>query len=133
MPAEHNTLVSVPKRKLTEQEAEWVRDIVSANPQWADVNLGELYIVKQCNCGCRTVVFEEPLFVQNPRMSEHQNVVGEIDLHVQLEDGKESYVSVLLHHSWGKLTYLEVIWYEFPEPVPSRWTELEREARIPVG
>jgi len=131
--AEHNTLVDVPKRILAEQEAQWVRDIVSANPEWADVNLGELYVVKQCICGCRTAVFEEPIFVQNARVSGHQDVVGEIDLHIRLEDGKDSYVSVLLHHSWGKLTYLDVIWYEFPEPVPSRWTELRREVRIPIG
>lgn len=131
--AEHSTLVDVPKRKLTEQEAQWLRDIVSANLDWADVNLGELNVAKACICGCRTVVFEEPLSVQNPRVSGHQDVVGEIDLHIRLEDGKDSYVSVLLHHSWGKLTYLEVIWYEFPEPVPSHWAELGREVRAPSG
>lgn len=133
MAAEHNTLVAVPRRRLTEQEARWVGDIVNANPEWADVNLGELYVVKQCICGCRTVVFEEPSFVQNPKVSEHQDVVGEIDLHVRLDDGKDNYISVLLHQSWGKLTYLEVIWYDFPDPVPSRWTELGREVRVPIG
>lgn len=133
MRTEHNTLVAVPKRKLTEQEAQWVRDIVAANPEWADVDLGELYVVKQCVCGCRTVVFEEPASVQNPRVAEHQDVVGEIDLHVQLDNGGESYISVLLHHSWGKLTYLEVVWYEFPDPVPSHWTELGREVRVTLS
>jgi hypothetical protein len=127
---EHNTLVAVPRRKLTEQEAQWVRDIISANPDWADVSLGDLYVVKQCICGCRTVVLDEPPFVQNPKVAEHQDVVGEIDLHVALDDGKDDYISVLLHHSWGKLTYLEVIWYNFPEPVPSHWTELGREVRV---
>ena len=128
----HNSLVSVPRRPLTEQEAQWVRDIVSVNPDWADVNLGDLFAVKECICGCRTVVFEEPSFVQNPKVAAHQDVVGEIDLHVALENSKDDYISVLLHHSWGKLTYLEVIWYNFPEPVPSHWTELGREVRANV-
>jgi hypothetical protein len=128
--AEHNTLVAVPKRALTQQEAQWVRDVVSANSDWADVNLGELYVVKQCICGCRTVVFEEPHIVQNLKEAECQDVVGEIDLHVALDNGKDDYISVLLHHSGGKLTHLEVIWYNFPEPVPSHWTELGREVRM---
>lgn len=127
--APHNTLETVPKRQLSQQELQWVRDIISANPDWADADLGELYVVKQCICGCRTVVFDEPPFVQNPKLAEHQNVVGEIDLHVALDDGGDDYISVLLHQSWGKLTYLEVIWYNFPEPVPSHWTEIGREVR----
>lgn len=130
MATAHNSLVPVPRRPLTEEEHNWVREIVSANPEWADVSLGEMYVIKQCTCGCRSIVFEEPAFVQNPKVSDQQDLVGEIDIHVRLESGKDDYVSVLLHHSWGKLTYLEVVWYNFPEPVPAHWSELGREVRV---
>jgi hypothetical protein len=133
MVAEHNSLVLVPKRPLMEEEHKWVRDIISANPDWADVSLGDLCVIKQCKCGCRTVVFEEPPFVQNPKVSRQQDVVGEIDIHISFEKGRDDYVSVLLHHSWGKLTYLEVVWYNFPEPVPAHWIELGREVRAGGG
>ncbi len=104
-----------------------MRDIIAANPDWADVNLGN-YADMECVCGCRTVVFAEPAFVQNPKGGEAcRTLPGQSTCHVALDDGKDDYISVLLHHSWGKLTYLEVIWYNFRDSrMPSHWTELGR-------
>jgi hypothetical protein len=130
MSSAHNSWTDVPRRAITEEERKWVQEIVSANPDWADVTIGELHVVKQCTCGCRSVVLEEPSFVQNPKFSQQQGLIGEIDIHVYLEDGKDDYVSVLLHQSRGKLTYMEVIWYNFPEPVPLHWIEIRREVRV---
>ncbi len=93
---------------MTEEVDAWIRDIVSINPDWAEVSLGELYVVEKFICGCRTVVFEEPPLVQNPKVSHQQDAIGTIDIHISA-DGGHDYVSVLLHHSWKKLTYLEVV------------------------
>jgi hypothetical protein len=121
-------LIDVPRRRLTAQEDAWVREIVSANPDWADLDLGELFVIGQCTCGCRTVIFEEPPFVQNPKFLGRQDIVGQIDIHIRAGD-KEDWVLVLLHYTDGKLTYLEVVWHYFPEPVPKSWTEISREVR----
>jgi len=125
----HNSVVPVPRRPLTEEEDTWVRDIVSINPDWADVSLGQLYVIEKCICGCRTVVFEEPPFVQNPKVSHQQDAIGQIDIHISADSGHD-YISVLLHHSWGKLRYLEVVWYNFPKPVPAYCMELGREVKV---
>ncbi|AXC16242.1 hypothetical protein ACPOL_7042 (plasmid) [Acidisarcina polymorpha] len=55
--------------------------------------------------------------------------MGEIELGINL-DGKNDVISVLLHFAEGSLSLLEVIWYNFPEPVPSTWKEINREVRI---
>jgi hypothetical protein len=126
----HSSFVKVERRPVTDEEQGWIRDIVSANPTWADVQLGDLFVVAQCTCGCRSVVLEEPENVQNPRLVGHQNLVGAIDLKVRFDAG-EDFVSVLLHYAEGSLTVLEVIWYNFPAPVPRKWIELGRD--LPIG
>ena len=42
----HNSLVPVPRRPLTEEEDNWVRDIVLINPNWANVSVGELHVIQ---------------------------------------------------------------------------------------
>jgi len=127
--ASHSSYVEVERRHLSTEERAWIRDIVSANPVWADVQLGELFVVAECTCGCRSVVLEAPEHVQNPRFIGHQGLVGEIDLSVRF-DGRDDVVSVLLHYAEGNLSLLEVVWYNFPEPVPRKWLELSRDYRI---
>jgi hypothetical protein len=56
-------------------------------------------------------------------------MVGEIELGINL-DGRNDVISVLLHFAEGSLSLLEVIWYNFPEPVPSTWKEINREVCI---
>jgi hypothetical protein len=125
----HSSFVEVARRPVTAEEQAWIHDIVSANPRWADAQVGDLFVVAECACGCRSVVLEEPPHLQNPRLVGHQGLVGEIDISIRF-DGRDDVVSVLLHYAEGNLSLLEVVWYNFPEPVPRKWIELSREIRL---
>lgn len=125
MSTEHGSYVKIPRRPLNSQEEAWIREIVLANQDWADVDLKHLWVVARCTCGCRSVVLENPPKPQNPRLIGHQGLVGKIDLCVQV-DGRQDVISVLLHFAEGSLSLLEVVWYNFPEPVPPSWTEISR-------
>jgi len=126
----HGSAVSVPRRNLTNEEQQWVRDITLANPLWADADLGELFVIGECSCGCRTIIFEEPRFVQNPQEKDHQGPVGEMTIRIKNKNRNvEDVVTLLLHQTEGKLTDLEVVWYNFPEPVPKTWVEVGRTIR----
>ena len=113
---------------LSSEEQRWIREIVSVNPAWADVHIGELFVVAECTCGCRSVVIEDIPYVQNPKLADHQGLVGEIDINIRAT-GKVDVVSVLLHYAKGNLSLLEVVWYNFPKPVPKSWEEISREVR----
>ncbi|MGB6876823.1 MAG: hypothetical protein WBD87_12415 [Candidatus Acidiferrales bacterium] len=102
-----------------------MREIVLCNPQWADVELADLRVSAECTCGCRSVVIEEPAQAQNSKLVGHQGLVGQMDLTIRLND-HEDVVSVLLHFADGSLSLLEVVWYNFPNPVPRSWTEVSR-------
>lgn len=130
MSKQHSSYAEVPRRPPTSQEAGWVRELVLANPQWADVEITDLYVIAERTCGCRSVALGEPPNPQNPKFLGHQGLVGEIDLRVKVE-GKDDVISVLLHFADGSLSLLEVVWYNFPDPVPSIWTEISR--HISVG
>lgn len=125
----HSSFVKVEPRPVTAEEQGWIHDIVSANPAWADTQLGDLIVVAECVCGCRSVVLQAPEFVQNPKLIGHQGLVGEIDLGIRI-DGRDDVVSILLHFAEGNLSLLEVVWYNFPEPVPRRWVEVSRDLRV---
>jgi hypothetical protein len=129
MSKEHGSYAEVPRRPLTSQEAAWVRDLVLANPQWADAEITDLYVVAECTCGCRSVVFETPSKPQNPKLISHQGLVGEIELGVTIK-GQNDVISVLLHFAEGRLSLLEVVWYKFPDPIPSSWTEISRSISV---
>ena len=107
------------------QEAEWVREIILSNPEWADVDLRDLRAVAECTCGCRSIVIEEPAQVQNSKFIGHQGLVGEIGLVIKV-NGREDVITVLLHFANGSLSLLEVVWYNFPEPLPRSWVEIRR-------
>jgi hypothetical protein len=129
MNKEHGSYVGVPRRQLTSQEAAWVRELVLANPQWADVEITDLHVVAECTCGCRSVVLEKPPMPQNPKLLGHQGLVGEIELSVKVK-GVDDVITVLLHFAEGSLSLLEVVWYNFPEPIPSSWTEVSRHISV---
>ena len=118
------------RRRPTAEEEAWIRDIVSANPKWAGVNLGDLFVADSgCKCGCRSIWIEEPENAQVPELIGHQSLVGDIDISIRY-DGKDNVVSILLHYAEGSLSLLEVIWYNFPDPVPRTWPELSRTVSI---
>jgi hypothetical protein len=130
MSKDHGSYVEVPRRPLTSQEAARVRKLVLANPEWADVEIADLYAVAECACGCRSIVLEKPPEPQNPKFVGRQGLVGEIELGVKIQ-GQDDVISVLLHFTEGSLSLLEVVWYNFPDPIPSVWTEISR--HISVG
>jgi hypothetical protein len=129
MSQEHSSFVRIARKPLTSQEAGWVRELVLSNIQWADVEIGELYVIAECRCGCRSVFLEAPPTMQNPKLAEHQGLVGDISLKIRF-DGREDVVSVLLHFAKGSLSLLEVVWYNFPEPVPRSWVEISRSVSV---
>jgi hypothetical protein len=124
-----SSYVKIPRRSPTPQEQEWIREIVLSTPRWADVDLGDLFVVAACTCGCRSVVIEAPRQPQNPELVGHQGLVGGIDLTVKV-GGKDDVISALLHFAEGSLSLLEVIWHNFPDPVPSAWVETGRRIMV---
>ena len=118
----HGSFVIVPRRPPTSEELSWVLEIVSANPAWADTDLGSIQVVSRCTCGCRSVAFEVPTAPQNAKLIGHQGLAGEISLGIKI-DQRDDAISVLLHFAEGSLSLLEVIWYNFPDPVPATWVE----------
>jgi hypothetical protein len=129
MTKNHSSYVEIPRRPLTAQEAGWIRELVQANTQWADVKITDLHVVGECMCGCRSIVLEKPAKPQNPKLIGHQGLVGEIELDVKIH-GKDDVISVLLHFAEGSLSLLEVVWYNFPDPIPPAWTEVSRQVSV---
>jgi hypothetical protein len=124
-PKDHGSYEKVSRRPLTSQEETWVRELILANPQWADAEILDPHVVAECDCGCRSVVLEEPSQPQNSKLVGHQGLVGELSLAVNV-NGQDDVISVLLHFAEGSLSLLEVVWYNFPKPIPRSWTEISR-------
>jgi Ni/Fe-hydrogenase subunit HybB-like protein len=124
----HGSYVDVPRRSVTDEENGWIRDLVAANEEWRNVRIEPLFVIAACTCGCRSVVLEQPTIAERPELVGHQGLVAEMSLRIQTES-IEDVVSVLLLHANGSLSVLEVVWYNFPDPVPPAWTELNREVR----
>lgn len=129
MSKNHGSYVQVPRRPLTSQEAAWVRELILANPQWANVDITDLHIMAECTCGCRSVVLEKPPKPQTPKLVGHQGLVGEIELTVKIQE-QDDVISVPLHLAELSLSLLEVVWYNFPEPIPAVWTEISRRISV---
>ncbi|HTF64916.1 MAG TPA: hypothetical protein VK638_19740 [Edaphobacter sp.] len=125
----HSSVVRVEERPLSSREAELTHSLTSINPEWAGVNVAALRIIGECRCGCQSVVFAKPPEPQSVLAVGHQNLVGEMSLSIRTASGDDT-ISVLLHYADGSLSLLEVIWYNFPDPIPDEWTELRREITI---
>ena len=110
------------RRPLTEQERGWVSEILAANKDWADVNVGDLYAVWSCDCGCKTIDFKVSATAHNPRMVGKMGPVGQIT--VLTKDDRA--IWIILHHIRGVLTELEVVWDDFENPMPDHWEEVSR-------
>ena len=119
-------MVSVESRPLSQRETELTKSLTSINPEWAEVDATALRVIAECRCGCQSIVFAEPLEPQNIRAVGHQGLVGQMNLKISV-DGREDVISVLLHFAEGSLSLLEVIWYNFPDPIPTEWREIGRE------
>lgn len=109
------------RRPLTSQEKTWVNEIVSANEEWADIDIPELFTVGMCSCGCRSFDFERTSEPQNPTFAGRQGDVG--ILYIITKD--DHVITIILFHQDGFLSGLDVIW-EMGEPMPERWEEARR-------
>jgi hypothetical protein len=123
---DHSSFVSVEKRELTSREAELTEALTTSNSEWASLDVKTLRVIGECRCGCQSVVFEKPREPQNARAVGHQNLVGEMSVSIK-KQGTDDIISVLLHFAEGSLSLLEIVWYNFPEPIPENWTEVGRE------
>jgi hypothetical protein len=121
----HRSYVEVPRRRVTPQEEAWIHEIILANPVWSDAEIRDLLVAAECNCGCHSVVLGKPLLTQNHKLIGHQGLVGEIELTVKVGSQNEV-ISVLLRFADGSLSLLEVVWYNFREPIPASWIEIGR-------
>jgi hypothetical protein len=108
-------------RRLTDQEKAWVNEILSANKEWSDVEVGELHAIRMCPCGCRSIAFETPSKPQNPKMQKKMGAVGILYIHT----ADDHVITIILFHKHGYLTGLEVSWDD-DAPMPKTWTEMKR-------
>lgn len=65
-------------RTLTPQEIGWINEILTANPDWSDVDVGELETEAECTCGCNSVVLKLPATPHNPRAAGKAGAIGEL-------------------------------------------------------
>ena len=113
-------LVPIPKRALTEEEMEWVRESLHSRKDFADFLIPQLFAVSKCPCGtCRTVGLE-PL--ELPNCKGRSGKVGGLGIQTK-EHGP---IDILLHANDGFLVEMEIIWYNFPQPFPEAWEEVSR-------
>ena len=124
-----SSYLDIAKRPATDEEAGWISDLVSANPEWKSVTVQPLFVIGMCRCGCRSIVLDQPKEAQNPSLIGHQGLVAKMSMTICF-DGKMDVVSVLLLHAGGSLSTLEVVWYNFPDPIPLSWIEINREILV---
>ncbi|WP_263382599.1 hypothetical protein [Granulicella arctica] len=111
-----SSMVPVESRPLTLRESEFAHSLASISRQWAhvDITLSESHRgmplwLSVCDAA-------QPAEPQNAIGVGHQGPIGELSLSIRLDHGSDV-VSVLLHQAQGSLSLLEIIWYNFPEPV----------------
>lgn len=121
-----DSMVPVESRTLTARETEFAQSLTSVSRGWDHVDVASLRVIAECRCGCQSVMLAKPAEPQNPSGVGHQGPIGELSLSIRTDRGDDA-VSVLLHQAEGSLSLLEVIWYNFPDPIPNEWIELRRE------
>jgi len=113
-------LVPIPRRMLTEEEMEWVRQSLRPRAELANFSIPQLFAISKCPCGtCRTVGLEP---MEIPNWKGKSGKVG--GMGIQTKD--HGPIDILLHANHGFLVELEVIWYNFPQPFPKSWEEVSR-------
>ena len=113
-------LTPTPKRPLSKEEMEWVKQSLGSRKQLLDFAVPQLFVVSKCPCGtCRTVGLEPVVL---PKWDGKSGHVGGITINTK-EHGP---IDILLHANDGFLVEMEVIWYFFPKPFPDSWEEVSR-------
>jgi hypothetical protein len=113
-------LIPIPRRPLSEEEMEWVRQSLSSRKEFAEFQLPQLFAVSKCPCGtCRTVGLE-PFELPNWR-GESGHLGG-----ITIETKDHGPIDILVYTNKGFLVEMEVIWYYFPKSFPKSWVEVNR-------
>jgi hypothetical protein len=123
----------ISRRKLSEQGMSWVRDVMAANPEWSNVEVGQLYAIAKCPCGeCKSIKLERPSNPQNPSWKNRAH--GETSFlrfgfpagsaYIKAKD--HGLVQVMLFTDGGFLDWLDVVSMEF-KPLPEAIEELSRD------
>lgn len=89
-------LVPSPIRPLSDEEMEWVRQSLNSRTEFVDFTIPQLFATSKCPCGTCRTVGLQPTKLPNA-------------------DGVSGY-----------LVEMEVIWYNFPDPFPESWEEIDR-------
>jgi hypothetical protein len=125
--------VPIARRELSAQEMSWVRDVVAANAEWSNIEVGQLYAIAKCPCGeCKSVKLERPLSPQNPSWKNRAHdeksflrfgfPVGS----AYIKAKNHGLVQVMLFTDGGFLDWLDVVSMEF-KPLPEAIEELSRD------
>jgi hypothetical protein len=113
-------VIPIPKRPLSAEEMEWVRQSLGARKELLDFEVPQLFAISKCPCGtCRTVGLEA---IALPGWESQSGHVGGITISTK-DHGP---IDILLHANDGYLVQMEVIWYFFPKPFPDVWEEVSR-------
>src|SRR5208283_1246864 len=113
-------LVPAPKRPLSIEEMDWVRQSLGSRMDFVDFSLPQLFAISKCPCRtCRTVGLEP---IALPTWEGRSGYIGGITINTK-EHGP---IEILLHANNGYLVEMEVIWFFFPKPFPDRWEEVSR-------
>jgi hypothetical protein len=122
--------VPIARRELSAQEMSWVRDLMAANPDWSNIEVGQLYAIAKCPCGeCKSV---KPLNPQNPSWKNRAH--GEKSLlrlgfpvgSACIRAKGHGLVQVMLFTDGGFLDWLDLVSLEF-KPLPEAIEELSRD------
>ena len=118
-------LVPTPRRPLSAEEMEWVRQSLGSRKDLLDFCVPQLFAISKCPCGtCRTVGLE---LIALPELDGGSGHIGGITINTK-DHGP---IDILLHANNGRLVEMEVIWYFFPKPFPDKWEEVSRTVAPP--
>jgi hypothetical protein len=113
-------------RPLTQREAGWVRDILRANDEWRDADIGETQVVAEGSCDEGVSI---RLQAPEPENTNAKPVESVGELWIQTDDG--SSINVQLSQFEGRLRELYIIFFDPKRrnrKLPETWTEVSREA-----
>jgi hypothetical protein len=114
-------LVPIPRRALTEEEMEWVRQSLRPRAEFANFSIPQLFAIAKCPCEtCRCVglgLLELPNWKGKIRQSRWNGDSNEGPLPHRHTSPRQRRIL-----SWN----FEVIWYNFPQPFPESWEEVSR-------
>ena len=111
---ENDGFIAVPRRPLTTQEVEWVTEIVLISPQWADVSLGSLYVIRELRLGASVCGVREAGAAADSSSEPVIRAWWVKSISQSYTGGKKEPLTILLHYADGSLSLLEADPAELP-------------------